>query len=184
MLNSILTLTGTLNGVQNALHACCKMTTSLQKLLHKHKQCDATLIIREHKLWYYIVRFRKHKHTIMVWHNMKIYPTWFVCSPSLSCDGHSKYFFARSLASLACSAPESFTAFTTVSHVRGSWPVPSSSLNHLVTRSNMQSALPLLSFSMMFISVDSKRRQLPKCLQLGSTWFVSASVISVCHRNT
>ena len=40
MLNSILTLAGTLKDVQNALHACCKMTTSLQKLLHNHKQCE------------------------------------------------------------------------------------------------------------------------------------------------
>ena len=118
----------------------------------------------------------------MVWHNTKIYPKWFVRSRSLSCDGHSKYFFVSFLASRACSAPESFTAFTTVSHVRGSWPVPSSSLNHLVTRSNIQSLLPLLSFSMMFISVESKRRQLPKWFHLGSTWFLRAFVISVHHK--
>ena len=88
-------------------------------------------------------------------------------------------FLASSSASCLC--PESFTAFTTVAHVRGRSPVLSSLLTHLVTRSSIRSVDFLLSVSIWSISVESKRRLLPKCLQSALTWFPSASVISVSY---
>ena len=82
-------------------------------------------------------------------------------------------FFAKSCARTP--HPVSFTASTTVCHVRGRVPVPVSLAVHLLTSSSIQSAgIPLLSISMAFKIELSTPRQMPKRSHFASKWYLRA----------
>ena len=76
--------------------------------------------------------------------------------------------------------PVSFTAFTTVCHVRGRVPVPAWLEVHLPNKSSIQSAglppLPVLMASMIWYSTC---RKVPKCLHCASSWWFKALIMSV-----